>query len=342
MQTPPSLQPGDKIAIIATARKISQQELQPAFEMFRKWGFDPVYGRNLFRDDHQFAGSDTERLEDLQWALDDENITAIICARGGYGTVRIIDQIDFSKFQLNPKWIIGYSDVTVLHSHIHKQIDIETIHAIMPINFPKDGSENEALSSLKKVLNNENIHYTLNTHPLNRKGNAEGILVGGNLSILYSLIGTASDIDTDGKILFLEDLDEYLYHIDRMMMNLKRSGKLANLAGLIVGGMSDMNDNTVPYGKTAEEIISAMVAAYSYHVCYQFPAGHQIDNRALILGRNITLNVGETVEVQFVNANEKPKGIFGTLKKSYGFILTITAFFVFIYALIKLINYLLG
>ncbi|MFZ4740663.1 MAG: S66 peptidase family protein, partial [Bacteroidales bacterium] len=268
MQTPPSLKTGDKIAIISTARKISQEELKPAIEMFRKWGFDAVYGRNLFRENHQFAGSDQERTEDLQWALDDENIKAVICARGGYGTVRIIDNIDFSKFQLNPKWVIGYSDVTVLHSHIQKQLGIETIHATMPVNFPKDGSENETLTSLKNALHNNNIQYTINSHPLNRIGNAEGVLVGGNLSILYSLIGTASDIDTDGKILFIEDLDEYLYHIDRMMMNLKRNGKLANLTGLIVGGMTEMKDNTVPYGKTAEEIISATVSEYSYPVCY--------------------------------------------------------------------------
>lgn len=342
MQTPTSLKTGDKIAIISTARKISQEEIKPAIEMFRKWGFDAVYGRNLFRENHQFAGSDLERTEDLQWALDDENIKAVICARGGYGTVRIIDNIDFSKFQQNPKWIIGYSDVTVLHSHIQKQLGIETLHATMPINFPKDGSENEALTSLKNALHNNNIQYTINSHPLNRLGNAEGVLVGGNLSILYSLIGTASDINTDGKILFIEDLDEYLYHIDRMMMNLKRNGKLANLVGLIIGGMSEMNDNTVPYGKTAEEIISATVSEYSYPVCFQFPAGHQDDNRALILGRKIILNVGETVELQFTESKENTNEMFSALKKSSGFIIMICALFSFIYAAIKLIKYLLG
>jgi len=341
MQTPSFLQHGDKIAIIATARKISQEELKPAVEIFRKWGFDVVYGRYLLREDNQFAGNDQERAEDLQWALDDENIKAIICARGGYGTVRIIDKIDLTKFSEKPKWIIGYSDVTVLHSHIHNLLGVETLHATMPINFPTDGMENEALISLKKALNNENIQYTFDCHPLNRKGNAEGILVGGNLSILYSLIGTDSDIDTDGKILFIEDLDEYLYHIDRMMMNLKRSGKLANLAGLVVGGMSDMKDNTVAFGKTAEEIISEAVADYSYPVCFQFPSGHQQDNRTLILGRKAILNVGEAVELQFVASNENAKGIFSVLKKSFIAILMITVLFAFIYAIIKLINYLL-
>ncbi len=342
MQTPPSLKPGDKIAIIATARKISQEELKPAIEMFRKWELDVVYGRYLFKEDNQFAGTDEERAEDLQWALDDENIKAIICARGGYGTVKIIDSIDFSKFSQKPKWVIGYSDVTVLHSHINKLLGIETLHATMPVNFPKDGNEGEALTSLKKALNNENIQYTVNTHPLNRGGNAEGILVGGNLSILYSLLGSDSDVDTDGKILFIEDLDEYLYHVDRMMMNLKRNGKLTNLAALVVGGMSDMNDNTVPYGKTAEEIISEAVADYSYPVCFQFPGGHQNDNRALVLGRKASLNVGETIELQFIETNEKTKGIFSKLKRSFGFIAMITALFIFVYVLIKLINYLLG
>ncbi|MEI6696868.1 MAG: LD-carboxypeptidase [Bacteroidota bacterium] len=303
MQTPPSMKPGDKIAIISTARKISQQELAPAVEMFRKWGFDPIYGKNLFREEYQFAGSDHERAEDLQWALDDESVKAIICARGGYGTVRIIDSIDFIKFTLHPKWIIGYSDVTVLHSHIQKLYGIETLHATMPINFPTDGSENQALLSLKKALINEKLSYSIESHPFNRKGNANGILVGGNLSILYSLMGSVSEIDTDGKILFIEDLDEYLYHIDRMMMNLKRSGKLRHLSGLIVGGMSGMNDNTVPFGKTAEEIISEAVADFDYPVCFQFPAGHQIENRCLILGRKVALKIGETVELQFIESN---------------------------------------
>ncbi|MCX6232271.1 MAG: LD-carboxypeptidase [Bacteroidetes bacterium] len=301
MLTPPPLKAGDKIAIISTARKITSEELNPAVDCFYKWGFDVVYGKNLLKEDNQFAGTDKERAEDLQWALDDVNIKAIICARGGYGTVRIIDEIDFTKFIAKPKWIIGYSDITVLHSHIHRNFGIETLHACMPINFPADGTENEALISLRKAMLNEKIHYKIQDYPLNRRGNAAGILVGGNLSILYSLNGTTSDINTDGKILFIEDLDEYLYHIDRMMMNLKRNGKLSNLAGLIIGGMSEMKDNTVPYGKTAEEIIAEAVAEYDYPVCFQFPCGHQEDNRALIIGRMAHLKVNDTVELEFEN-----------------------------------------
>ena len=342
MITPPSLKAGDKIAIIATARKISKEELQPAIEMLAKWGFEVVLGKNLFGENHQFSGSDQERTEDLQYSLDDNNIKAIICARGGYGSVRIIDKLDFSRFLQHPKWIIRYSDITVLHSHIHQLFGIETLHAIMPVNFPKNGIENQSLISLRQALLNNKINYSLSAHPLNRVGKAEGIVVGGNLSILYSLSGTASSIDTDGKILFIEDLDEYLYHIDRMMINLKRSGKLANLAGLIVGGMSDMNDNTIPYGRTAEEIISEAVADYMYPVCFQFPAGHQEDNRALILGRKAILTVNETVELEFENPLEETNKTFSSIKKSFGFIIMITALFVFIYAIIKWINYLFG
>lgn len=342
MQSPPKLKPGDKIAIIATARKISTEEIKPAVEILQKWGFETAFGRNLFRENNQFAGTDKERTEDLQWALDDESINAILCARGGYGTVKIIDKIDFSKFTEKPKWIIGYSDVTVLHSHIHKNFEIETLHATMPINFPKNKEENESLISLRKALTEEKISYEITPHPLNREGEAEGVLVGGNLSILYSLSGSKSDINTDGKILFIEDLDEYLYHIDRMMMNLKRSGKLANLAGLVVGGMSDMNDNTIPYGKTAVEIIKEAVEEYSYPVCFGFQAGHIADNKALILGRNAKLNVNNEVKLEFSNDLNSAKSLKNLLQQSKGIILAITALFAFIYLFLRLIKYLFG
>lgn len=340
MQSPPKLKPGDKIAIVATARKISPDEIKPALEIMKKWGFETVFGRNLFREENQYAGSDNERAEDLQWALDDENIKAILCARGGYGTVRIIDRIDFSKFAAKPKWIIGYSDVTVLHSHIHKNFETETLHASMPINFPKNMEENESLSSLRKALTKDILNYKIPAHPLNRNGETEAVLIGGNLSILYSLAATNSDIKTDGKILFIEDLDEYLYHIDRMIMNLKRSGKLANLAGLIVGGMSDMKDNTIAFGKTAEEIIRDAVEEYSYPVCFGFPAGHINDNKALIFGRNIKLNVNEEVEVNFSADVNSDKSIKNLLKQSKDIILAISALFIFIFLFLKLINYL--
>lgn len=284
---PEFLKKGDKIGIVACARKISKEELQPAINILQNWGLEVVLGKNIFNADHQFSGTDEERATDLQSMLDDTSIKAVISARGGYGTVRIIDKLDFSTFKKHPKWIIGYSDITVLHSHIHN-MGIQTLHATMPINFKVN---EEATETLRKALFGEEIHYSFESHALNKNGKAEGILVGGNLSLLYALCGSNSDIDTNGKILFIEDLDEYLYHIDRMMMNLKRSGKLSGLAGLIVGGMSDMKDNAIPFGKTAEAIILDAVKEYNYPICFHFPCGHIDRNLAIVLGRKVELTV---------------------------------------------------
>jgi muramoyltetrapeptide carboxypeptidase len=225
--------------------------------------------------------------------LDNNDVKAIISARGGYGTMRIIDKLDFSDFVKNPKWIVGYSDITVLHSHIHN-LGIETLHATMPINFTKNA---EAAESLRRALFGESLTYEADQHVLNRRGIAEGELIGGNLSLLYALIGSASDIDTAGKIFFIEDLDEYLYHIDRMMLSLKRAGKLDKLAGLIVGGMSDMKDNLVPFGKTAEEIIYDAVKEFDYPVAFNFPSGHIERNLAVVLGRNMKMEVEEVTRL---------------------------------------------
>jgi len=293
MISPPYLKRGDSIGIVATARKISREELEFDFEKFNEWGLKAVLGKNIYESCNQYAGTDEQRASDFQQMLNDATIKAIIIARGGYGTIRIIDEIDFSSFIKHPKWIIGYSDVTALHSHIPRQFGIETLHAAMPLNFPSDGKDNSALVSLKKALFGEKISYDISSTAFNKFGKTEGILIGGNLSLLYALAGTPSDINTSGKILFIEDLDEYLYHIDRMMMQLKRSGKLKNLAGLVVGGMTEMKDNTIPFGKTAYEIIAEAVAEYSYPVCYKFPAGHIEDNRALIIGRKVCLDVSQ-------------------------------------------------
>lgn len=299
MKTPSYIKKGDKIGIVSTARIISKKEIYPAVKIFKEWGLEVVLGNHLFEEYNQFAGTDEQRTADLQQMLDENSVKAIICARGGYGTVRIIDKLNFSNFIKKPKWIAGYSDVTVLHSHIHSNFGIETLHSTMPLNISENKFTEESLESFRKALFGEKITYSLKTSSLSRKGKAEGILVGGNLSILYSLIGTKSDINTNGKILFIEDLDEYLYHIDRMMINLKRAGKLKNLAGLIVGGMSEMNDNKIPFGKTANKIIAETVEEYNYPVCFDFPAGHKNDNRVLILGREIKFNVEKNVEVKF-------------------------------------------
>ena len=213
MEKPRYLRKGDKIAIVATARKIKLAELQPAIDVLNNWGLEVILGKNLWNEEYQFAGTTEQRTQDLQQALDDKNINAIFCARGGYGTVKIIDSIDFTEFKKHPKWIVGYSDVTVLHNHINQNFNIQTLHATMPINFSTNSAE--SLQSLKNALFGEKLSYQFDTHLLNRKGEAAGELVGGNLSIIYSLTGTNSILNTASKILFIEDLEEYLYHIDR-------------------------------------------------------------------------------------------------------------------------------
>lgn len=289
MKRPPYLKPGDRIGLVSPARKTSSQEVKSAVKILQRWGLEPVFGRHIFSSHHQFGGNDTERASDIQEFLDDINVRAILSTRGGYGSVRIIDQLDFSKFKVHPKWLIGYSDITVFHSHIHQVLNIETIHATMPINFPTDIIENESIKSLKRALFGELDSYQIENCKVLREGNAKASIIGGNLSILYSLAGSPSDINTDGKILFIEDLDEYLYHVDRMIMNLKRSGKLNHLKALIIGGMNDMNDNTIPYGQSAKEIIWEAVKEYDYPVIFDFPSGHIEPNMAIYLGREIDL-----------------------------------------------------
>ncbi|MES2560228.1 MAG: LD-carboxypeptidase [Bacteroidota bacterium] len=293
MKKPPYLKSGDTIAITATARKVSIEELQPSIDLFKSWGLNVKLAEGIFETDNQFAGNDSIRAHALQLLLDDENVQAIICARGGYGTVRLIDQLDFTTFAQEPKWIIGFSDVTVLHSHIFSHLHIPTIHAAMPITMQAHNNDDESNVSLRDMLFGKSISYTFPSHPFNRTGKATGKLIGGNLSVLFSLMGSPSDIDTAGCILFLEDLDEYLYHIDRMMVNLKRTGKLKNLAGIVIGGMSDMRDNTIPFGKTALETIAEHVAEYTYPVAYGFPGGHERKNLALIFGTDYTLTVSD-------------------------------------------------
>lgn len=300
MLTPPFLKNGDTIGLVSTARKTAKEELEPALQCLSIQGYKIVLAPNLFEEYHQFAGTDEQRTSDFQWLIHNPEIKAILCVRGGYGTVRIIDNIDFSPLLTHPKWICGYSDVTVLHSHLNN-FGIQTLHCTMPVNFPSDGSLNDSVKSMLNFLEGKPQPYSIKNHALNRIGETNGELVGGNLSILYSLQGSESEINTDGKILFIEDLDEYLYHIDRMMMNLKRSGKLSKLAGLIVGGMSEMHDNTVLFGKTGEEIILEAVNEYNYPVSFGFQSGHIDPNMALLLGCNVSLSV--TIEESTLNFN---------------------------------------
>ena len=290
MIIPEKLKIGDKIGIISTARKITMEELNPAIKTLESWGLKVVLGINLFQEDNQFSGTVEHRTADLQSMIDDNSIKSILCARGGYGTVQIIDAINFTNLKKNSKWIVGYSDVSVLHSHLNN-LGIASLHATMPINF--ESNTKESLSSLKNSLFGNLNSIECKAHPFNKFGKIEGNIVGGNLSILYSLLGSQSDIDTTDKILFIEDLDEYLYHIDRMMMNLKRNGMLRSLKGLIVGGMSDMNDNSIPFGKTAEQIILEYTKDYDFPISFGFPAGHLADNRCIKLGINSVLEISK-------------------------------------------------
>jgi muramoyltetrapeptide carboxypeptidase len=290
MITPPYLQKGDTIAILATARKHIVKSMQPTIDLLESWGLNVVIGKSIGLEENQLAGSDEERAADLQEQLDNPNIKAIWCARGGYGTVRVIDLIDFTQFKKSPKWLVGFSDVTVLHNHLNT-MGYKSIHGIMPISLAK--ASKEAIESLRLSLFGQPLQYAIDPHPMNRLGKASGELVGGNLSILYSLLGSPSAIDCTDKILYIEDLDEYLYHIDRMMMNLKRNGCLESLKGIIVGSMTDMKDNDIPWGKNALEIVQDVTKQYNIPVIFNFPAGHIHDNRALILGNNVTIDVTE-------------------------------------------------
>lgn len=290
MITPEFLQKGDTIGILATARKADLASLQPAIKLLESWGLHVVIGKTIGKEENQLAGPDWLRASDFQEMIDNPKIKAIWAAKGGYGTVRIIDRIDFTNFKKKPKWICGFSDMTVLHSHINN-MGIETIHSFMALNA---GTANpEVLASFHKALFGEKLSYKIAPHNYNINGTAKGEIVGGNLSVLYSIIGSKSEVDYKGKILFIEDLDEYLYHIDRMMMNLKRNGYFDGVKAVIVGGMTSMNDNEIPWGKDALQIIQDVLKDYKFPIIYNFPAGHIKDNRTLILGKVVSIDVSE-------------------------------------------------
>jgi len=297
MKIPPYLKKGDTVAIVYTARKFFPKDAIPAKELLESWGLKLKLGKTVGLDSCQLGGTDAERAADLQDLMDDDNIKAIWCARGGYGTVRIIDMLDFTKFKKHPKWLMGFSDVTVLHSHANVE-RVATLHSIMPFTVPK--APEEVKETLRKALFGEPIEYTIPTVSYNVKGKATGELVGGNLSILYSLLGSKSSLDTKGKILYIEDLDEYLYHIDRMMQNMKRNGYFDNVKGLIVGGMTDMHDNEIPFGQNAVQIITAIASQYNIPIAFDFPAGHMKDNRTLVLGSQVDFEVNnKEVKLKF-------------------------------------------
>jgi muramoyltetrapeptide carboxypeptidase len=287
----PPLQPGNTVAIVAPARKIMPEEISDAVRMLREWGLQVQVGESVGAAHRYFAGDDALRLADLQRVLDDPAVKAVICARGGYGTTRILDSLDFTSFRRHPKWVVGFSDITALHCHLH-QMGYESLHGEMPLHFGMARYE-EAVESLRHALFGGQPSYRVLPHPLNQLGSASGQLIGGNLSIIHTVIGTQSDPDTRGKILFLEDIGEYLYHLDRMLVHLHRAGKLAPLAGLVVGHMTDIKENIYPFGVEAYEIIRSHTASFGYPVCFGFPVGHEPANMALICGRKVKLDVTE-------------------------------------------------
>ena len=290
MKIPPYLKKGDCIGITSPAGYISLEEIQPAILKLKEWGFEIKIGTTIGKKEFTFGGSDEERLADFQHMLDDKNIKALMCARGGYGIVRIIDKIDFKHFISKPKWIIGFSDVTILHSHINRNIGIATIHSKMCNSFPADWQDAEqiqkdTIESIRQCLTGERMNYNFQPNPKNKTGTVNGTLIGGNLKTLETLAGTKSDILTKNKILFVEDTGEYLYSIDRMFWNLKRTGKLDFLKGLIIGGFKiKKDDEGLEFGKTIEEIVLEKVTEYNYPVCFDFPVGHQKNNVALKCG----------------------------------------------------------
>ena len=297
MKIPPYLKKGDTVAIVCTARKFFPEDAIPAKELLESWGLKIKLGATIGLDTCQLGGTDLERAADFQNMMDDENIKAIWCSRGGYGTVRMVDLLDFTNFKKNPKWIMGFSDVTVLHSQVNVE-RVASLHCIMPFTVPK--ASDEVKETLRKALFGEQIEYTIPSKSYDIQGKTSGELVGGNLSILYSLLGSKSSLDTKNKILYIEDLDEYLYHIDRMMQNIKRNGYFENLKGLVVGGMTDMHDNEIPFGQNAVQIITAIAKEYNIPVCFDFPAGHLKDNRTLILGKQVDFEVNDkTVVLKF-------------------------------------------
>ena len=287
------IQQGSVIGITCPSGYVSAERIAYSITVLERWGFIVKVGKTVGTEHHYFSGSDAERLADLQDMLDDPAVDAILMGRGGYGMSRIIDDIDFSAFVKNPKWICGFSDITVLHNHLQARYKIPSLHSPMCGHFKPETEHEPQLLSLKKALIGEPQVYDTLPSSYNRNGVAEGILTGGNLSLLVHLTGSASEVDTNGKILFIEDLGEHLYHIDRMLLHLKRAGKLSGLKALIIGGFTDLQDTERPFGQTIEEIISDKVKEYDYPVCFHFPCGHQDINYTLALGTVHRLKVNE-------------------------------------------------
>lgn len=292
MVQPPFLKPGDTVSIVSPGRKLDAETIRLSISMLESWGLKVLSGSNLFSTKHSYlSGTDAERLSDLQNAFDDPSVKAVICARGGYGTTRILDQLDFTSFLKNPKWICGFSDITALHLKL-QSLNIQSIHSTMPVMFPKKDSAG-SVESLKNLLFGKISSITGEASDYNKSGNCSGELVGGNLSLLTDSLGTSSEIQTDNRILIIEEIDEYLYRLDRMLVQLKRADKLKNLVGLIVGHMTDMKEGELPFGESVQQIILNHTQEYSYPIAFNFPTGHENPNMAWIQGVKGQLSVND-------------------------------------------------
>jgi muramoyltetrapeptide carboxypeptidase len=292
---PPYLKAGDTVAIVAPSGilKNREKEVQQAVDLLKSWGLEAVIGEHVFSQNNHFAGTDAERCEDFQKAMDDPTISAIWCARGGYGTVRILDKLDYTKFSKNPKWLIGYSDITALHNQFHNK-GFQSIHALMCTSLIDEIDDIAIpIETYRMAIFGEQLQYNLKGSNYNRIGAVSAPLVGGNLTMLHTMLGSKTSIDTSGKILFIEEIGEYKYHIDRMLQSLKRAGYFDNCKGLLVGDMSKMRTNTTLWGSSVEQLILDALAEYDFPICFNMPAGHEDDNRAMILGRMIEMKVGK-------------------------------------------------
>lgn len=293
IKIPPYLKKGDIIGIVCPSGFMPRKKAETCIEVLTQWGYRVKIGKTLGNQFHYFSGTDAERSADLQAMLDDTEVKAVLCGRGGYGLSRIIDELDFKKFKKNPKWLIGFSDITVLHAHVYSQLHIASLHAPMAAAFNDGEYEKEYVQSLRKALKGVAANYSCDAHQLNLPGKAAGELVGGNLSLVAHLVGSRSAFKTKGKILFLEDVGEYIYNVDRMFIQLKRNGMLDGLAGLIIGGFTEMKDTTIPFGSDVFTIIHSHIKDLGYPVCFDFPVSHGKNNYALKVGVKHQLSITE-------------------------------------------------